>query len=124
MKKFLFLILLSVTIVSSLSGQDVKITTSFDSTKIYIGDQIKYIITVDKPANLRLALPVLRDTLCKNIEILSGPKVDSTAIKDGRIKVVQKYLITSFDSGRYQVPPVFAEAKNQGGTGRHYCKNI
>lgn len=120
MKKFLFLILLSVTIDSSLSGQDVKITTSFDSTKIYIGDQIKYTITVDKPANLRLALPVLRDTLCKNIEILLGPKVDSTAIKDGRIKVVQKYLITSFDSGRYQVPPVFAEAKNRGGLKRYY----
>ncbi len=120
MKKYLFLILLSVTIVSSISGQDVKITTSFDSTKIYIGDQIKYTITVDKPANLRLALPVLRDTLCKNIEILSGPKVDSSAIKDGRIKVVQKYLVTSFDSGRYQVPPVFAEAKNQGGLKRYY----
>ena len=120
MKKFLFFILLSVAIVSSLAGQDVKITTSFDSTKIYIGDQIKYTITIDKPANLRLALPVLKDTLCKNIDILSGPKVDSSAVKDGRIKVVQKYLITSFDSGRYNVPPIFAEARNQGGLKRYY----
>ena len=101
-------------------GQDVKITTSFDSTKIYIGDQIKYTITIDKPANLKLTLPLFKDTLCKNIEILSGPKVDTLSVQNGRIKIIQKYLITSFDSGRYQVPPVFAEAKNEGGLKRFY----
>ena len=37
-----------------------------------------------------------------------------------RIKIIQKYLITSFDSGRYQVPPVFAEMKNESGLKRFY----
>ncbi len=69
---------------------------------------------------LSLTLPVFKDTLCKNIEIISGPKIDSIASQNGRIKIIQKYLITSFDSGRYQVKPVFAEAKNAGGLKRFY----
>ncbi len=35
-------------------------------------------------------------------------------------KIIQKYLVTSFDSGRYQVKPVFVEAKNEGGLKRFY----
>ncbi len=55
----------------------------------------------------------------KNIEILSGPVIDSTK-QNGRIKIIQKYLITSFDSGRYQVPPVYTELKNENGLKRFY----
>jgi hypothetical protein len=120
MKKLIISIFLFISIISSLSGQDVNIKSSFDSSRIYIGDQIKFTITVDKPSDLRLTLPIFKDTLCKNIEIISGPRVDSSTIKNGRIKIVQKYLITSFDSGRYQVRPVFAEAKNEGGIKRFY----
>lgn len=120
MKRFILAIYLFISIISSSFGQDVKITSSFDSTKIFIGDQIKYTVTVDKPAGLRITLPVLKDTLCKNIEIISGPKTDSTMSQNGRIKIIQKYLITSFDSGRYQVRPVFAEAKSEGGLKRFY----
>ncbi len=120
MTKLIISIFLFISIISSLSGQDVNIKSSFDSSRIYIGDQIKFTITVDKPSDLRLALPIFKDTLCKNIEIISGPRVDSSTIKNGRTKIVQKYLITSFDSGRYQVRPVFAETKNEGGIKRFY----
>jgi hypothetical protein len=120
MKKLIISIFLYIIFISSSFGQDVKITSAFDSTRIYIGDQIKYNITIDKPSNLSLSIPVYKDTLCKNIDILSGPKIDSTAIQNGRIKIIYKYLITSFDSGRYQVRPVFAEVKNEGGIKRFY----
>jgi len=98
----------------------VKITSSFDSTKIFIGDQVKYTITIDKPADIRLSFPVFKDTICKNIDIISGPKTDSISSQNGRMKIIQKYIVTSFDSGRYQVPPVFAEVKNSGGLKRYY----
>jgi len=120
MKKFILSIFLLIFIVSHSAGQEVKITSSFDSTKIFIGDQIKFTITVDQPKDLKLTLPVFKDTLCKNIEIISGPRVDSTSGQNGRIKIIQKYLITSFDSGRYQVRPIFAETKNEGGLKRFY----
>ena len=120
MKKFILSIFLFISIISFSVGQEVKITSSFDSTKIFIGDQIKFTITIDKPSDLKLAIPVLKDTLCKNIEIISGPKTDSSTLQNGRIKIIQKYLITSFDSGRYQVSPVFVETKNEGGIKRFF----
>lgn len=120
MKRLVFNILLLFTIVCEISGQDVKVTSAFDSTKIYIGDQIKFSITIDQPAGLKLSNPFLKDTLCKNIDILSGPVVDSLAADNGRIKITQKYTITSFDSGFYQVPPVFSELKSENGLKRFY----
>ena len=120
MKKLIISIFLFISIISSSIGQEVKVTSSFDSTRIFIGDQIKFTINVDKPSGLKLTLPLLKDTLCKNIEILSGPRIDSSSIQNGRIKIIQKYLITSFDSGLYQVSPVFVEAKNEDGLKRFY----
>jgi hypothetical protein len=120
MKKLILSIVLFISIISSSIGQEVKITSSFDSTRIFIGDQIKFTITVDQPSGLMLTLPVFKDTLCKNIEIISGPRIDSISSQTGRLKIIQKYLITSFDSGRYQVNPVFAETKNEGGLKRFY----
>jgi hypothetical protein len=120
MQKFIISLFLFISFASSSFGQEVKVTSSFDSVRIFIGDQIKYTITVDKPTDLRLNLPVLKDTICKNIDIVSGPKIDSVAGQNGRIKIIHKYLITSFDSGRYQVKPVFAEAKSGNGLKRFY----
>jgi hypothetical protein len=40
--------------------------------------------------------------------------------QDGRTKIIEKYLITSFNSGIYQIPPVFAEIKNENGLKRFY----
>lgn len=120
MKKVYLSIFLIVSIISSSAAQDIKISSAFDSARIFIGDQIKYKVTIDQPSNIKLTLPVFKDTICKNIEIVSGPHVDTTKGQNGRIKVVQKYLITSFDSGRYQVRPVYAETKNEGGLKRFY----
>jgi thioredoxin-related protein len=120
MQKFIISLFLFISIASSACGQDVKVTSSFDSTKIFIGDQIKYTVTVDKPNDLRLNFPVFKDTICKNIDIVSGPNIDSVAEQNGRIKIIHKYLITSFDSGRYQVKPVFAEVRSGSGLKRYY----
>lgn len=120
MKKLFIPIFLFVSFLSSSFGQNVNVTSAFDSAKISIGDQIKFTITIDKPANVKVALPVYKDTLTKNIEIISGPKIDSSKSQDGRIKIIQKYLVTSFDSGLYKVKPVYAETKNAGGLKRFY----
>jgi hypothetical protein len=118
MKKLILSIYLYISIISAFS-QEVNVTSSFDTSKILIGDQIKFTITIDQPSDLRLTLPLFKDTLCKNIEILSGPVVD-TSSQGGRIKIIGKYLVTSFDSGFYQIPPVFAEMKDQNGMKRFY----
>jgi uncharacterized repeat protein (TIGR01451 family) len=119
MRQIKSFILLLFTVFTALNGQDVTVTASFDSSKIYIGDQINYTVTVDQPSDLVLNLIQLKDTLCKNIEILSGPVLDSS-LTNGRLRLESKYLITSFDSGYYQVPPTYAEIKNENGIKRFY----
>jgi hypothetical protein len=113
------MVLLLFQLFASASAQDVNVKSAFDSARIFIGDQIRFTVTIEKPAGVKLILPALKDTLIKNIEIVSGPVVDSTSL-GGRIKIIQRYLVTSFDSGRYQVPPVFAEIKNDNGLKRFY----
>ncbi|OFY66720.1 MAG: hypothetical protein A2V64_11425 [Bacteroidetes bacterium RBG_13_43_22] len=106
--------------IAALEGQDVTVTAVFDSTRIYIGDQINYTITVDQPFGLELDLPLLKDTLSGKIEILSGPVIDSNAVDNDRLRITSRYLITSFDSGFYEVPPTYAEIKNESGIKRYY----
>lgn len=120
MKRLILQLFIFILTCSHLSGQDVNVTAKFDSTAIYIGDQIKFTLSVDKPAGLDVKIPVLKDTLCKNISILSGPVIDSIKGNDGRMKIISKYFVTSFDSGFYQVPPQFAEMKNTEGIKRFY----
>jgi uncharacterized repeat protein (TIGR01451 family) len=119
MKRFSILILNVFITLIAVSGQDVVVTASFDTSAIYIGDQIKYTITVDQPADVTLSLPSFIDTLVKNIDIIAGPVSDSVK-KDGRIMITDQYLITSFDSGFYQLNPVYAELKNEEGIRRFY----
>lgn len=120
MKKSIISLVLYISVIFSSFSQDVSVRSAFDSSRIYIGDQIKYTISIDKPEGLKLTIPVFKDTLCKNIEIISGPHIDSSSVQNGRIRINYKYLVTSFDSGRYQVKPVFTEAKNEGGIKRFY----
>ena len=120
MKNLTVLILLIFASSLAAKGQDVRVTAGFDTTKIYIGDQIHFNITVDQPSGEVVTLPLLKDTLYRNIEILSGPVTDSSVAGSNRLKITRRYLITSFDSGFYQVPPVFAELKTVNGIKRFY----
>jgi hypothetical protein len=120
MKRLFYLIIYLTITLAALEGQEVTVTTVFDTSRIYIGDQIHYNVTVDQPSGLNLELKSLKDTLCKNIEIVSGPVTDTTILTDNRLRLTSKYLITSFDSGSYQVPPVYAEIKNKSGIKRFY----
>lgn len=101
-------------------AQEIKVTAAFDSSSIYIGDQINYTVTVNQPADVELNLQFFKDTLCRNIEIVSGPFTDSMKVENNRLKTVNRYLVTSFDSGFYEVPPVYAELKSETGIKRFY----
>ena len=121
MNRAIYHILIFLLLFSSAKGQEVSITAEFDTSRIYIGDQITFKITIDQPAELNLSLPYFRDTLVKNIEILSGPLVDSSR-QNGRTRIIESYLVTSFDSGIYEIPPVYAELKNENGLKRFFSE--
>lgn len=118
--RFSTILFLVLAIPLYLKGQEVSVTASFDTTKILIGDQINFSVIVDQPEGLKLSLPLFRDTLCKNIEILSGPKTDTASVTGDKIRITERYLITSFDSGYYRIDPVFAELSDNKELKRFY----
>lgn len=106
--------------ISLTDGQDISVKAVFDTSRIFIGDQTYYTVIIDQPTGIMVTVPVFKDTIDKKIEILAGPVVDSTVISDSRIKISNKYLVTSFDSGMYIVSPVYVELKDAGGIKRFY----
>ena len=120
MKKVISILLFIYVATPGISGQEVTVKSAFDTSRIYLGDQINYTVTVEKPASYMLLIPLFKDTLYKKIEILRGPSSDTSFLKDGRIRITQKYLVTSFDSGFYQVPPVYAELRSASTVKRFY----
>jgi hypothetical protein len=73
------------------------IETIADTTSIRIGEQIEYKISVDKTDNVVFPKLVL-DSL-KKVELVEELKIDTTPTQ-----YIKKYLLTSFDSGRYLIP--------------------
>ncbi len=120
MKKLLILFIVIQSFAAMSYGQEVVVKAAFDSTGIVIGDQLNYRISVEQPAGTRLQLPFLHDTLCKGIDILSGPFTDTADLKNGRIKVNQKYVVTSFEIGTHTVPPAVAEINGGNNQKRFY----
>src|SRR4030042_23461 len=119
MKK-LTLIILLICFAGKFFGQDILVTTQFDTNKIFIGDQIYFTVKIEKPVATDISFPSFKDTLYKKIEIISGPQTDTIALQGGKNAIIMKYLVTSFDSGLYQVPPVYAELTTENGLKRFY----
>jgi hypothetical protein len=119
MRRYLVFILLSYCGVTTI-GQNINIRMAFDSSRIFIGDQINFTVTVEQPAGEQFEFPAFKDTLTGKIEILRGPDVDSVVVGENRLRITEKYLVTSFDSGYYEVNPVYVEVKNPDGMKRFY----
>lgn len=120
MRRLLILIILLFAGTALTSGQEIKVTSAFDTSRIFIGDQVNYIVTVEQPAGVVLGLKPLKDTLCKNVDILAGPVTDSMTLSNGMLKFERKYLVTSYDSGIYVIPPFYAELTDAGGLKRFH----
>lgn len=120
MRRLVFIIVSYLLFVPFLKSQDVIVTASFDTNRILIGDQINYTVTVEQPSDVSLNLKPLADSLVRNIEILDGPETDTLLLEGGRMKYTGKYLVTSFDSGLYRVPPYYAELSTGDGIRRYH----
>jgi len=100
------ILLLTITIlwVSNITAQDVTAWAKLDTNAITIGDQINYSIGVSIPNNVIVQWPTFVDTLTSNIEILNKSSID-TSHSESNILLSQQLVITSFDSGYFEIPP-------------------
>lgn len=86
-------------------AQRIKATAALDSLNILIGDQINLTLELEKPENLSMDFPVLTENISEYIEILRQSPIDTIILENNTIRLVQRFLITSFDSGEYRIPP-------------------
>ena len=96
-----------------LVSQEIQVKAELDTTLMLIGDQQKYRIVAEQPKQLELVFPLFGDTLLNDVEILDRTS-DTLYISNSRIRITQEYLITSFDSGYYEIPRQAILIKGQG----------
>lgn len=91
--------------LQTLSAQKTVVEASIDSAAILIGEQTKIHLSVTTPQNASVQLPLIADTIVGGIEVLDISKPDTIMSKDGLMTIKQDYLVTSFDSALYLIPP-------------------
>ena len=91
--RFSFIVLLFLTGFVGTS----QVTVKIDTTNIRIGEQFQYEITVNETKDVQF-LKLKLDSL-KRIGVVKSHKIDSL-----KNRLVKKYTLTSFDSGRYVLP--------------------
>lgn len=116
MKQRIIYVVLFVLLFGSgqtLKAQQVTVKASIDSTHILVGDQLKLLLEIEKPKKLDIQFPSVPDTFSSKIEVVDRLKVDTVKLSDNdRIKLTQRLLITSFDSGMHRIPPFYFKLKN------------
>lgn len=85
-------------------AQQTIIKASIDSTHLLIGQQTNIRLEIVQPKGRIIQLPVVRDTITKGVELLAVSKPDTTDLGK-TLQIKQNYLITSFDSAIYVLPP-------------------
>jgi len=93
-----------LTIFTLLSNAQVSVQT--DTTNIRIGEQIQLKYIVDKQDGI--LFPKLQLDSLQKMEVVKSLPIDT--IKN---KLVKKYLLTSFDSGRYELPAQLIRLKDK-----------
>ncbi|MFD0834928.1 BatD family protein [Mariniflexile aquimaris] len=78
-----------------------QVTSSIDSTKIKIGAQITYKISVNAEANTFVVFP--EGQTFAPLEMIESYPIDTVKNKD-KFNLIKKYGLTQFDSGKYTIP--------------------
>ena len=97
MKKYILHIIMLIGFLGMAQNLP-KVSAKADTTKIRIGEQINYQIIVDD-AETAVEFPKLQLDSLGKIEIVESLNIDTL-----KNRLIKKYKLTSFDSGRYVIP--------------------
>ncbi len=109
--KSISIFIMSFLIVSQVKAQDITAWSSLDTNAITIGGQVKYELGITIPYDMLVGWPMIGDTLTSNIEVLQKTNVDTT-YTDSDISLRQQFIITSFDSGYFEILPTVFQFKH------------
>ena len=97
LKRRLILLGLLIGLAWAMDAQENPVSSTIDTTSIRIGEQIQFNIQVN--ATVDVIFPELQMDSLKKLEIVEALPIDTL-----KNRLERKYLLTSFDSGRYQFP--------------------
>ncbi len=96
-----------------IAAQSVTVDATIDSLQIMIGKQATIQLQVSLDAKQKAVFPHFTDSLIKGIEVLEVAKPDTQFLNNNqRLLITQKYIITSFDSALYYIPPFSVKVGN------------
>jgi hypothetical protein len=93
-----------------------------EKNSIQIGDQIKMELLLTVPAGSRVQWPMLLDTLAPNIEILRKTDIDTVESNELQFTLKQEMVITSFDSGYFEIKPIRFRYNQKGDTVTYFME--
>ena len=104
-KLFKLVIVFALTgCLTVISAQQVVIKAELDTNRALIGDQLNLRLSVEKPADLRVDFPLLKDTITRKIEIVRDSYTDTSSVSQGRVAFDRNLVITVFDTGFFEIP--------------------
>ncbi len=108
MRKIILTYLLLQSCVLTILAQ-VTVDATIDSTQIFIGQQTAITLQVSADAGKNVVMPQY-DSLAQivpGIEVVSTKDSEPELVNDGKRQVLtRRYVITSFDSALYYIPPM------------------
>jgi len=111
------ILIAGLLLCSGMSAQDVSVKATLDSVVMLIGHQSKLTLEITQPADADIAFPMVLDTLVDKVEVLSRTDIDTIFVNDERLHLTQEFMVTSFDSGFYYIPPFNFEIQPNSGGG-------
>lgn len=107
MRKIIVFLLVQFYILAI--NAQVTVDAVIDSTGIFIGQQtgITLQVSADSKASVKFPHYDSLQQIIPGIEVISSSPIDTSKVNDGKRQVLtQKYIITSFDSSLYYIPPM------------------
>ncbi|MBT4413010.1 hypothetical protein SAMN04487762_0269 [Polaribacter sp. Hel1_33_78] len=101
MKKYILHIFLLISIIAF--GQNPMVKAQIETSQIRIGEQF----------NLKISVNEIENVILPKLELKGLEVIDSAMIDTLGNMLVQKYIITGFDSGAYYIPQQQVFVKNQ-----------
>jgi hypothetical protein len=109
-------------LVIATRAQEIRVISAPDTSAILIGDRTGFTVTAEIPAGLSAEMITAGDTLAGKIVVLGRDPRDTTRLDGGVMRITDRYLITSFDSGTYEIPPFYAERISGDSLIRYYSE--
>lgn len=123
MIRYFVLFIGGLLLTLSLRAEEISIKAQLDSSVILIGDQVKLQLEIEYPAGLELIFPNLPDSLGASVEIVESFQRDTLKLDNGRWRMAQEFLVTSFDTGHHVIHPFQFAFQYQGITDTAYSNS-